>query len=111
MIQILVLEDNIYKVHKLFNAEYLKFQNKAIAITAHQSEAERQVGMNEGRQIEALYLDYELGVGCGDGINFLSNLSRGEVRKVYGITFSKEAALTMQDLCKLKGIEFEMLRL
>jgi hypothetical protein len=111
MIQILILEDNISKVHKLVNSEYLKFTNKAWVVTAHQSEAERQVGANEGRQLEALYLDRELGPGCGDGLNFLRNLQRTEVKKVYGISFSKDAIREMQDLCREKGIEFEWLRL
>jgi hypothetical protein len=111
MIQVLILEDNIFKVHKLIDSEYLKFQNKAWAVTAHEMEAERLMRHNEGRAFEAVYLDYELGPGCGDGMNFLRQLTKENVGKVYCISMNKEIAREMHTYCRDRGIPFEYLRL
>lgn len=109
MIQVLILEDNIYKVHKLFNQEYLKFENKTWVVTAHELEAARILSL----QVEAvdLYLDYELKSGCGDGFAFLLSVPVEKLRKVYITSFNREVSRGMAAYCKEHNIPVEALRL
>lgn len=111
MIQVLILEDNISKYHKIVMSEYLKWEKKTVVLTGYELEAERLLKMQVGTPLEALYLDYELHPGAGDGLSLLESLSPASVQKVYGTTFSKEMMRKFHQLCREKNIEFEALRL
>jgi hypothetical protein len=107
MISIAIVEDNIHKIHKLVNKEYEKWGGKTILITGYQTEFERQLAAQGGRQLEILYLDYELSLGAGDGLSILHSLTPSVVQKVVGITFNREVMRKFFTICKEKGIEFE----
>lgn len=110
MIQVMIVEDNIYKVQKLIDQRYLEWTNKTWAVTAHESEFERLLRLQD-TPLECLYLDYELAPGAGNGLSILRNIPECKVRKVVCISFSKEAAREMQTICKDRNIQFEYLRL
>lgn len=105
---ILILEDNIYKLEKIFSNHYLRWPNKTVCVCAYELEAIR---VTKDRVIEELYLDYELPSGAGDGLSFLRTQSKETVRKVFITTMSPDAGREMAKYCRDNGIPHEVLRL
>lgn len=105
---ILILEDNIYKLQKVFDNHYLRWPTKTVCICAYELEAIR---LSKGNVIEELYLDHELPPGAGNGLSFLRTLTKDTVRKVFSITYSQEARREMQTYCRDNGIPYEHIRL
>lgn len=108
---ILIVEDNHYKIQRIFRDYEELFHGKPVYIARSVAQAQAFIDTDPGTI--TVFLDFELLPGCGTGMEVLSWLERRFkhfLDLVIVTSYSSEKAREMASFCQTAGIPVERLR-